>query len=295
MTSVSLICADELAKLIRNQKDIVLLDARISEEFERGHIPGAQSTQWFDWCSKAPAQANSELFEAGYWGNLQVENLEEAEARLGNLGITRGGTVVVYSNGLASKGREGRIAWMLLYYGLEDVRILDGGFGAWLSAGGDTNTEIFSGPKTNFEIVFAPERRIDLRSVRKLLEEDRGTTPLLVDTRSPDEFEGKIFDYQPRKGRLPRSVNIWFERYFEADGKFLSSEKFQALLQSENAQSGIKASYCEVGVRAATFALLYEMATGVVLPVFDGSIMEWSLNADLAVISGCQSSDLEAC
>lgn len=290
MSPLSLIGADELSEMIKDRKDFVLLDARISEEFERGHIPGAQSTQWFDWCSKAPAQARSELFEAGYWGNLQIENLEDAEERLGKLGITRGGTVVVYSSARASKGREGRIAWMLLYYGHQDVRILDGGYQSWLSYGGESTTEIYSCARSNFQIVFDQSRRIALKSVKLLLETDTGTSPLLVDTRSPDEFVGKIFDYQPRKGRLPRSVNIWFERYFTEDGKFLSCEKFLDLLKEENAVSGIQASYCEVGVRAATFALLYELATGKILPVFDGSIMEWSLDSDLVVITGCQKS-----
>ncbi len=102
------------------------------------------------------------------------------------------------------------------------------------------------------------------------------------------EFEGRLYDYQPRMGHIPRSVNIWFDRYFANDGRFIGKEKFLSLLESEGARSNVKASYCEVGVRAATFSLLYELATGDVLPVYDGSLMEWSHHADLTVISSCQ-------
>jgi 3-mercaptopyruvate sulfurtransferase SseA len=89
-------------------------------------------------------------------------------------------------------------------------------------------------------------------------------------------------------GHIPRSVNIWFDRCFAEDGRFIGKEKFLALLESEGAKSNVKASYCEVGVRAATFSLLYELATGDVLPVYDGSLMEWSHHLDLTVISSCQ-------
>lgn len=45
-------------------------------------------------------------------------------------------------------------------------------------------------------------------------------------------------------------------------------------------------TYCEVGVRASTYAMLYEAYTGRVLPVYDGSIMEWGVYKDLPVLDG---------
>lgn len=285
---IKLLTAQELNEMLESEKNIVLLDTREELEFSEGHIEGAISNQWFEWCSKAPSSAKSTLFEPGYWGNLNVESIEKVERAVGDLGITNGGKVVVYSAGIASKGREGRLAWMLLYFGLEEVYILDGGYNAWLQAKGEVSTEFVSPSKAKFKVALQPHRRVELADVKELLSLDKGTYPLLVDTRSPLEFEGRLFDYQPRMGHIPRSVNIWFDRYFASDGRFIGKEKFLSLLESEGARQNVKASYCEVGVRAATFSLLYELATGDVLPVYDGSLMEWSHHSDLTVISSCQ-------
>ncbi len=285
---ILLITPAQLQELVLQDDGLVLLDTREELEFSEGHIEGAISNQWFEWCAKAPSSAKSTLFEQGYWGNLDVESIEKVEKAIGDLGITNGGTVVVYSAGIASKGREGRLAWMLLYFGLEEVYILDGGYNAWLNAKGEVSQKSVLPQKAKFKVALQPHRRVELADVKKILAEDSGTCPLLVDTRSPLEFDGRLYDYQPRMGHIPRSVNIWFDRYFAEDGRFIGKEKFLSLLESEGATSNVKASYCEVGVRAATFSLLYELATGDVLPVYDGSLMEWSHHSDLTVISSCQ-------
>jgi thiosulfate/3-mercaptopyruvate sulfurtransferase len=284
--SIHLIDAGALKELLARETDAVLIDTREELEFSQGHIENAISNQWFQWCAKAPPTAKSTLFEPGYWGNLDVDSIENIEKSLGDLGITNSGTVILYSSGIASKGREGRLAWMLLYFGIEKVYILDGGYNAWLNSRGEVSTNIVEPKRAKFEVALQHERRIDIDGVKKLLDGDRGCEPLLVDTRSPMEFEGRLYDYQPRMGHIPRSVNIWFDRYFASDGRFIGNEQFLSLLESEGAID-IKATYCEVGVRAATFALLFELATGAILPVYDGSLMEWSHNPELTVISGC--------
>lgn len=285
---IRLIDVPELQELLGSKKQIVLLDTREEHEYDTRHIQNALSNQWFQWCSKAPATAKATLFEPGYWGNLDVHSVEKIEEAVGALGITNDSTVVIYSSGVASKGREGRVAWMLLYFGLEQVLILDGGFKGWMESGGEKSHETVAPSPKLFKVAFQENRRIQLEQVKDLLM-DGGTHPLLVDTRSPMEFEGRIFDYQPRMGHIPRSVNIWFNKLFAENGRFISKQEFLDLLESEGAAGKIKASYCEVGVRAATFSLLYELATGEVLPVYDGSLMEWANNPDLSVISSCQS------
>ncbi len=148
---ISLINPSELKELLGGKQNIVLLDTREELEFSEGHLPGAISNQWFEWCSKAPSSAKSTLFEPGYWGNLDVESIEKVEKALGDLGITNGGTVVVYSAAIASKGREGRLAWMLLYFGLEEVYILDGGYNSWLNAKGEVSKQIVSPQKAKIQ------------------------------------------------------------------------------------------------------------------------------------------------
>src|SRR5206468_2542800 len=104
------------------------------ERYEAGHIPGAVWLGWDLWSQPAPEHAGPVLAQPGYWGVQQDGT--DLSTRLGVAGLRDDGSIVVYSGGLRSRGREGRIGWMLLYLGARSVAILDGGWDAWLAFGG---------------------------------------------------------------------------------------------------------------------------------------------------------------
>jgi 3-mercaptopyruvate sulfurtransferase SseA len=102
-----------------------------------------------------------------------------------------------------------RLAIVLRYMGVADVRVLNGGFQAWKVAGYAVETETtLPEPVDDFgaEIPGRPELIIGFEQVEKEL-----TTPsrfTLVDTRTWAEFTGKTsgYTYHFRKGRIPGSV-----------------------------------------------------------------------------------------
>ena len=110
-----------------------------------------------------------------------------------------------------------------------------------------------------------------------------GELPLLLDTRSSSEFRGFAFRYMPRMGRIPGSLLLPFEHLYDRDGSFVRAERYHTLLPEPLRQARPSLAYCEVGVRASTAALLHELYTGRVLPVYDGSLMEWAFHAELPV------------
>src|SRR5262249_10227295 len=110
--------------------------------------------------------------------------------------------------------------------------------------------------------------------------------PCMVDTRSAPEFRGDCYQYIPRPGRLPASVLFDYEDLFQPDGTFVSRQQYLLLAPDEIVSGRRFLVYCEVGVRSATFALVHEAYTGQVVPVFDGSLMEWSLAPELPVLCG---------
>jgi len=116
-----------------------VIDARHRHEFARGHIPGATWLGWEEWCAPPPPGAARTLAEPGYWGGL--DRLEQLAGRLADAGIRDDRLLLVHADGPHAKGREGRIARMLLYLGAADVRLLDGGWSAWVAAGGPVSTE----------------------------------------------------------------------------------------------------------------------------------------------------------
>lgn len=283
--TVSLVTPQELKLLLESDRKPVVVDSRPHDEYAHAHIPSAVELAWEDFC-EVPTDVSQELKQPGYWGKLDDQRLSAIVRRLSEAGIGNQQMVVVYSDAPRSKGREGRIAWMLLYLGVENVAMLNGGWRAWLAERGATES---GAPDARTPSAFEPrldhERRISLDQLRALIEENPQAP--LVDTRTLEEFEGRLYTYQPRMGRLPSSVNIPYSTLFTQEGLFLDRKEFTALLKGAgNQQLEPAVTYCEVGVRAATFALLFEIHTGKKLPVYDGSIMEWSLDAGLPVVSG---------
>ena len=86
--------------------------------YANGHIPGS-------------IHINTDEFEEGpIWNRLSDSQLKKVlEAN----GITKDTLVILYST--AQNMAAARIAWIMMYCGVQDVRLLDGGFKAWQNAG----------------------------------------------------------------------------------------------------------------------------------------------------------------
>lgn len=262
----------------------IVIDARRRYEFNSGHIPGAVILRWEKYCEPAPGASSTVLQQPGWWGKLAEASSYMVAERLEHAGLRNDRHIIVYADGAKSKGRDGRIAWMLLYFGAREVSLLNGGWSAWLEDDGATELDITTPQVGNFVVDIDEERRILLDDIM------RSPQSIGVDTRTPEEHRGEIYDYQPRLGRIPNSVNVPFSRLYDASNKFLTKDSFERLLSEQSngnvQESTFDYSYCEVGVRAATFSLLHELYLGRKLPVYDGSFMEWSFNERLTVTRG---------
>ncbi len=283
-TPISLITVAELSGLLeKDPGSVSLVDTREISEFELGHIPGAIHIAWEEWCAKAPAEAKADLHQPGYWGLLTEMQDDEIASKLTKLGLSNDRTVVVYADGNKSKGREGRISWMLLYFGASDVRILDGGFNSWKanSAAVSVAPDAVPPPGEPFLVRRDENRRIRLQELKSLMSEK--PYPLLIDTRSLPEFIGDSYEYMPRTGTLEHACLLPYSKLFNSDGTFLNAENLQKVWPEQAAQAKSIVAFCEVGVRACTVALLHEIYTGEKIPVYDGSMMEWGSDPELPV------------
>jgi thiosulfate/3-mercaptopyruvate sulfurtransferase len=281
---VSLISPLELTLLLQAKPTVSIIDARGKQEHEKGHIPNAVPLSWEDWSARPPAGCSSDLREPGYWGELADPHHLDFECTFSTAGISNQVPVVVYADGAGSKGREGRIAWMLLYLGAAKIYILNGGLAAWLRAGGELSREETPVTPGKFKVKLQHHRRITLPELQH--RHITGNLPRSVDTRLLMEFQGLSYDYQPRPGHMPNATQLTYENLFEDDGQFVQQTRFFSLVPQAVLQAKEVFTYCEVGVRASTYALLYEAYTGKVMPVYDGSIMEWGLHSKLPVLQG---------
>lgn len=286
--AISILAVEELYPLLGNN-EVTIVDCRAIDAYEEAHIPGAVRLAWEDWCETPKPPIKQILTSPGYWGALDDPERGQFRIRLEELGVVRDSHIVVYSSARASKGRDGRIAWMFAYLGAPHVSILNGGFPAWLDAEFPVEQGVKAARRGSFEISLRPERRCITADLVVKLNTDE--FPLLIDTRSPKEFAGGLFWYQPRTGRIPGSRLLPFDAVFQPDGKhFVSAQEYATLLPESFASAKSVATYCEVGVRAATVALLHEVYTGQVLRVYDGSMIEWSIDSRLPVERGSERS-----
>ncbi len=240
-------------------------------EFRQAHIPGAV---FFDIDTIADLDA----------GLPHMLPKPEALAQeMSALGLGDGMRFVVYDAlGLFAAAR---VWWTLRAFGVEDVRILEGGLPQWTKEGrpverGDAK------PKPR---AFTP--RLDesfvasLDHVRAALESGSAQ---VVDARPADRFRGQAPEPRPglKSGHMPGSLNLPFVDIVE-HGRLKSPEALKAAFAEHGVDLGKPIiTTCGSGVSAAILALAVEEAGGRIDGLYDGSWAEWGGRADCPVATG---------
>jgi len=275
--------------------DVVLCHAHFDyrTDYENGHIPGAipLNTNWLEsmetWNRRSP---------------------DELKQQLEDLGIRHDTTVVVYGRfsfpsyendfPAQSAGHLGamRCAALMLYAGVQDVKVLNGGMNRWEEAGFAVSTEDASPePVDDFgiDVPAHPEYMIDLEDAKALLASDDGD---LVSVRSWAEFIGERsgYHYIDAKGRIPGAVfgNCGSDAYHMENYRNFdyTTREFQEIARAWE-DGGIVpekhiAFYCGTGWRASeAFMNAYFMGWPRI-SVFDGGWYEWSSTPECPIGTG---------
>ena len=258
--------ADWLEKNLDNP-DIKIIE--VSTEtglYERGHIKNAVK---FNWYTDLVEVVNRDIV-----AGPRFEKLARAA------GINKDSTVVLYgdkNNWFAAWG-----AWIFNTYGIEDVRLLDGGRVKWDKDGRAFTTVVPSPKAGNFAATKAD------KSIRATLNRDvlaavkRKGTVDIVDIRSADEYSGKIFapagfqELAIRAGHIPGAVNVPWGQNVNSDGTF----KTVAELKKLYADKGIDGkktiiTYCRIGERSSLTWFVLSEILGYEVKNYDGSWTEY--------------------
>ncbi|WP_019616584.1 sulfurtransferase [Psychromonas ossibalaenae] len=274
-----LVSAQWLSDVINNnkplygpQKDYKLIEVHWgpATKYLASHIPGA-------------LYLNTNDIESEPWWN-RVSDQKLAEL-LKNFGIRYDTTVILYGrNNMAAA----RAANIMMYAGVDDVRLLNGGWRAWVDAG--FATEPFSNSNKK-QIEFGrkipanPHYIIDVPQARTLLGKDPDLHSL-VSIRTLQEYTGKIsgYDYIKPKGRI--SGSKWGHAgtgsnnaadFLNPDGTMKSAVDIKALWKKWNInQNQEVAFYCGTGWRASEVFFYSYVMGWKDISVFDGGWYEWS-------------------
>jgi molybdopterin synthase sulfurtransferase len=253
------------------------------EDYDRGHIPGALSLD------------TNTLEAPETWNRRTPDELRHA---LLGLGIRHDTTVVLYgrySHPTYEQPEPGKSAGQLaamrgalimLYAGVTDVRVLNGGIHAWEAAGLPLATEpVQPAPATDFgaEIPGRPEFIVDMPDARRLVQATDGE---LVSVQGWEEYIGEFsgYHYIERKGRIPGAVfgNTGSDAYHMENLRNLdnTSREYGEVARAW-AEAGIVpdkeiAFYCGTGWRASEAFMNAWLMGWPRVAIYDGGWYEWS-------------------
>jgi molybdopterin synthase sulfurtransferase len=258
-----------------------------SEDYEKGHIPGAISLD------------TNLLEEPRLWNRRTPEELSRT---LPELGIHGDSTVVLYgrhSHPTYEQKDPGqsaghlaamRAAVILLWAGVRDVRVLNGGIHAWEEVGGSLSTEPEEPtPVADFGglIPDRPGYMVDVPRAKELLASSSGA---LVSVRSWPEFVGERsgYHYIEKKGRIPGAIfgNCGSDAYhMENYRNFDYTTREFGEIRRMWALAGVVpekevAFYCGTGWRGSEAFLNAWLMGWPRIALFDGGWYEWSSDPD---------------
>ncbi|GGY94591.1 sulfurtransferase [Pseudoduganella plicata] len=223
------------------------------------------------------------------------------------LGIRHDTTVILYGrNTLAAA----RAAHLMLYAGVTDVRLLDGGFARWCADGHPVTAGPGEAPVpvSAFGAPFPgrPDFLIDMAQARRLLARDDA---VLASVRTWSEHTGATSGYSyisargdipgARWGRAGRDGDVnSMSDYHDAAGCMLPAAVIEAMWREQGIHAGLEtAFYCGTGWRAS-LAFYYAWLLGWPrIGVYDGGWFEWSADAGnpvrTAASAACQTIDAD--
>lgn len=241
------------------------------DAFGRGHIPGAG---YLD---------TSALEHGPLWNKVPDCALEQL---LLGLGIRHDVCVVLYGrNPLAAA----RAAHLMLYAGVADVRLLDGGFDAWQRAGlplarGGAHRWA-AAADFGAALPAHPEYLLDMGQARRLLEQADGA---LVSIRTWNEFIGRTsgYSYIDARGDIPGArwgrtgddddINSMTE-FHQPCGRMKPAADLVRMWGDADIHSGQHTVfYCGTGWRASLVFFYAWLMNWERIAVFDGGWCEWS-------------------
>ncbi len=237
--------------------------------FERGHIPSAVYLDW----------ANDLSDTVDETGLFLLAGPEQVAAALRRAGIGDGTTLVVYDD--VESIYAARVWWSLRCYGFDSCRILDGGFGAWLTEERPiSNADVDRSPAT-FTPRAQPRIRLTTADVRGLL---GASDVLFVDARAPDEYLGRGGNTR-RLGHIPGAVNLPAGLLAEPGSQRLPSvETLRSLVRGAGILRGRRiVCYDGSGLAATKVAFVLALLGFDDVAVYDGGWAEWGDRLDLPV------------
>jgi len=243
------------------------------EDFEKGHIPGAQ---FIDLQADLSAPHPTLRF--------MLPAPEAFAAAMGRFGVGGESRVILYST--TTPQWASRVWWMLRNYGFDNVAVLNGGFKKWTAEGRPVET----GPGRP-----RPPARFVVREDRKLMVGKEAVLAAIgdgavctINALSREQHTGTGGTVYGRVGRIARSVNVPAAGLLDPQtGAYLPAAQLRAKFDAVGAFEKPRViTYCGGGIAASSDALVLMMLGHPDVRLYDASMSEWSNDPSLPMETG---------
>ena len=248
---------------------IAEVDYDPTANYEMGHVPGAVL---FDWRKDINDPVRRDILTA-----------EALTRLLAHAGVDPDTTLVLYgdfNNWFAAFA-----FWVFSYYGVTNVKLLNGGRKKWITEDRPLTKEVPKFPPGKFMCPApVPKLRVFLDDVRTALPQVKAGRLHLVDVRSPKEFTGDITappeyptEHAQRGGHIPGAKSIPWAQAVQDDGTFKSREELEQLYGAQGVLPTAPVyTYCRIGERSSHTWFVLKFLLGYPdVRNYDGSWTEW--------------------
>lgn len=252
----------------------VIIDIRSSDEYATGHIPQAINIPFPSW-----AVTRNDLL-------LELPDVGELSKTIGFAGIRSNSNVVVVNKtdtpfNLADATR---VACTLLYGGIKNVAVLNGGYNKWARERKPVSKESIQPTPVAYKAKVNKAMFVS----KDYVEKRTGESTIIVDARAPTDFFGVTQDvFVERAGHIPGATClpapwIWTEK---GTYKNIGELRGMALGLVGRDKSREIIIYCGVGgYSSAWWFALTELLGYTDVKIYDGSAQEWTRDPDAPVV-----------
>lgn len=273
-----LVSVADLAAWLEAGHPLTLLDVRWrlqgppgAADFAAGHLPGAVFVDLDVKLCGPP----------GRGGRHPLPDPHRLEAVLQTAGVRSDRMVVVYDGGDGAAAA--RAWWTLRWAGHRSVRVLDGGYAAWVAAGLPVTTVAAVPVPGDIRVRPGGLPVLDAAGAARVAADG-----VLLDARTPERYRGQEEPIDPVAGHIPGAVNLPAGA-LTSDGGLADPARLSGLLAEAGVAEHLPVgAYCGSGVTAALLVLALHLAGRADAALYVGSWSHWITDPERPVATGPQ-------
>ena len=281
MRTISPIVSTDWLEKNLDAPKLVIIDIRIGEEYKAGHIPKAINVPFPD----AIENPSSQWFVERDGLLLEVPEESELFDTIGSAGIRGDSLVVVVPKPELPHPLVDatRVADTLLYAGVKNVAVLDGGYDKWVNEGRAISLAIVEPTPVTYTGKVDRTMFVSKEYVQKKIGK-----AIIVDAREPIEYFGCfIRPLWVRAGHIPTAKCLPTLWIWKEDMTYRTTDELREMVSGVVGTDVSKEIiiYCGVGgFSSAWFFLLKEVLGYKNVKIYHGSAQEWTRDPEAPLV-----------